>query len=127
ELRHVEIGIGDDRIVRCETLSFLDVVQPVGVAVDRIDREPDDLDATLVELGLDPGHVAKLGRADRREILRVGKQDRPGIADPVVEPDLAFGRLSVEIGGRIIDRQSHYTPPSRARSWDFAAIYRALR
>ena len=58
---------------------------PVG-----IDREPDDLHAALVELGLDPGHVAELGRADRREVLRVREQHRPGVADPVVEADRAL-------------------------------------
>ena len=40
-----------------------------------------------VELGLDLGHVAELGRADRREVLRVREQHGPRVADPVVEAD----------------------------------------
>ena len=59
------------------------------MAVDRIDRQTDDLDAALVELRLDLGHVAEFGGAYRREVLRVGEQYGPGIADPVVEANLS--------------------------------------
>ena len=68
--------------------------------LDRVDRETDDLDATLVELRLDLGHVAELGRADRREVLRVREQHAPGIADPVVKLDFSFGGLGLEIRGQ---------------------------
>jgi hypothetical protein len=67
----------------------------------------DDLDAALVELGLDLGHVAELGGADRREVLGVREQHRPFVADPIVKADLAFGRLGREIRDRIVDRERH--------------------
>ena len=54
---------------------------------------------------LQPGHVAEFGRADRREILRVREQDRPAVADPVVEVDRPLGRLGREIRRLVIDAQ----------------------
>ena len=113
ELRHVEIDVADHRIVRREALRLLDVGGPAGVAVDRIDRQADDLDAALVELRLDLGHVAELGGADRREILGVREQHRPLVADPVVEFDLAFGGLRLEIRRGVVDRQCHGKPPDK--------------
>src|SRR5215467_12572746 len=73
----------------------------------RVDRQTDNLDAPLVELRLDPGHVAKLGRAHWREVLGVREQDGPGIADPVVEANFAIGRLRLEIRRRIIEGECH--------------------
>ena len=37
----------------------------------RVDAQADELDVALGELGLDLGHVAELGGADRGEILGV--------------------------------------------------------
>ena len=42
-----------------------------------------------------------------REILRVREQHRPGVADPVMEADFAFGGLGFEIGSGIADLQRH--------------------
>src|SRR5262249_27767375 len=64
---------------------------------------------------LDLRHIAELGRTDRREVLGMREQHGPGIADPVMKLDLAFGGLSLEIRGRVIDCECHYTPPSRGR------------
>ena len=75
------------------------------VVVGRVDREADDLDAAPVELGLDLRHVAELGRADRREVLRVREQHRPRVADPLVEPDRAFGGLRLEVRRGIPNRE----------------------
>src|SRR5208282_5552072 len=72
----------------------------------------DDLHAALVEFGLDLGHVAELCGADWREVLRVGKQHRPPVANPIVETDLALSGLRFEIRGCIIERKSHRIPPS---------------
>ena len=65
----------------------------------------DDLDVALVELGLELGHVAELGGADRGEVLGVGEQDAPGIAEPLVEPDLALRGVRLEIGRGIADTE----------------------
>src|SRR5881397_2446280 len=58
------IGVADHRVVRREPLRFLDVVRPARVIFDWIDAQADDLGAPLVELRLELGHVAELGRAD---------------------------------------------------------------
>src|SRR5262249_42160590 len=54
----------------------------------------------------------KFGGAYRREILRVGEQHGPGIADPVVEANFSLGGLRLEIRRDVIDGESHHTPPS---------------
>ena len=57
----------------------------------------------FVELGLELGHVAELGRADRGEVLGVREQHRPGVADPVVELDRALGGVGLEVGCGVVD------------------------
>jgi hypothetical protein len=42
--------------------------------IDGIDRKSDDLDMALAKLRLELGHVADLGSAYRREILRMREQ-----------------------------------------------------
>src|SRR5262249_17486931 len=71
KLRHLEVGVGDYRVIGGEALRLLDVVGPAVMAGKRVDGQSDDLDAALVELGLDLGHIAELGGAHWREILRV--------------------------------------------------------
>ena len=80
---------------------------PLLVAVDRVDREADDLHVALVELGLDLGDVAELGRADRREVLRMAEQHTPGVAEPLVEVDLALRRVGGEVGGDVAEANGH--------------------
>src|SRR3954447_12188869 len=107
ELRHVEVDVGDHRIVRREALRLLDVARPARMLVDRVDRQAYDLDAALVELRLDLGHVAELGGADGGEILWMREQHSPFVADPIVKTDLAFGGFRFEIRRSIVDRESH--------------------
>ena len=90
ELGDGEVRVADHRKVRRDALRLLDVVGPLLMEVDRIDTEADDLDAALVELRLDPRHIAELGGADRSEVLGVREQHAPGIAEPFMEPDVAF-------------------------------------
>jgi hypothetical protein len=68
------------------------------VVVERVDGEPDDLHVAAVEVRLDLRHVAELGGADRREVARVREQDRPRVADPVVEADPDLGGLASKSG-----------------------------
>ena len=113
ELRHRQVGVADDRVVHGVPLGLLNVLGPGLVIGHRIDAEPDDLGVALVELGLEPGHVAELGRAHGREVLRMGEEDRPLVADPLVETDLSFRGLSGEVGGFVSDAYGHVRPPSR--------------
>jgi hypothetical protein len=52
-----------------------------------IDADSQEFTVALVELVLETGYGAELGGTDRREILRMRKQDRPSVADPLVEVD----------------------------------------
>ena len=62
----------------------------------------------LSNSGLSVGHVAELGRADRGEVLGVGEEHGPRVADPVVELDRAFGGLGLEVRGGVAKLQSHF-------------------
>ena len=97
QLRDVEVGVADHRVVGRVPLRLLDVIGPLRMVADRIDREPDDLDVSAVELGLDLGHITELGRADRGEVFRVGEQHRPRAVDPVVEVDSPLRGFSLEV------------------------------
>src|SRR5256885_5218094 len=57
-----------------------DLLGPGGMAVGGIHRKTDDLHMPFVELGFQFGHVAELGRADRREVLRMREKDEIGRA-----------------------------------------------
>src|SRR5438067_7105594 len=67
------------------------------VTLDRVDGQSDDLHAAAVKLGLDLRHVTELGRADRREVLRVREQHRPRVTNPLVEVDRSLGGLCLEV------------------------------
>ena len=59
------------------------------------------LHAALVKFMLQLRHGAKLRGADRREILGVGNENRPGTLNIVVELDLAFRGFGLKIGSDI--------------------------
>ncbi len=107
ELGHLEVRIADHRVVGCGALRLLDVGGPALVIVDRVDADPEDLDAALVELRLHPRHRSKLSRADRREVLGMGEQNRPAAPDPVVKLDMAFCGIGLEVRCRVAKSQGH--------------------
>ena len=67
----LEVGVADDRVVRGLALRLGDVLRPALVIARRVHRQADDLHVALVELGLEPRHVAQLGRAHGGEVLRM--------------------------------------------------------
>jgi PAS domain S-box-containing protein len=105
KLGHGELGIADHRVARCVPLGLLDVFGPALVRVDRVDAQADQFAVSLRELGLDLRHVAQFGGAHRREVFRVREQDRPTVADPLVEVDRPLRGRGGEVGGRIVDSQ----------------------
>lgn len=78
---------------------LLDVVDPALVGVDGVGRQADELDAALGELGLQLGKGAQLGGADGSEVLGVGEEDDPVVADELVEVNGALGGVGLEVGG----------------------------
>jgi hypothetical protein len=79
------------------------------VVFDRVDTQPNDLGVAAVKLRLEFRHIAKFRGADRREVLGMRKQDRPGVPDPFMKTDAAFGGVSFEIGGGVAKLQGHWT------------------
>ena len=108
ELGDGEVRVADHRKVRRHALRLPDVVRPFLVEIDRIDAEANDLHAALVEFGLDLCHVAELGGADRGEVLGVRENHPPGIAEPVVKPDAAFGSIGLKVRGDIAELECHH-------------------
>ena len=82
------------------TLGLFDVPGPLAVVGHGVDAQADDLAVALVEFGLQAGHVAQFRGAHRSKILRVRKQDRPPVADPLVKVDRSLRGFGREIGGR---------------------------
>jgi len=73
------------------------------VVLDGIDREADDLGSALGELAFEAGHGAEFGGADGGEVLGVGEEDGPVVADPLVELDGAVGGVGRKVGGFVVD------------------------
>jgi hypothetical protein len=91
-------------------LGLLDVGEPAGMTFGRIHAQSDELGVTLCELGLDLGHVAEFRGADGREVLWMGEQDPPSVADPLMEIDRSLRGLSGEIGRDVVDAKGHGNP-----------------
>jgi hypothetical protein len=97
QLGHLELRVTDQRVVDLVAGGVFDVFAPALVVADRIDAQPEDLGVALVELLLQPGHVAQLGRAHRREVLRMRKQNGPAVTDPFVKTNRALRRFGREV------------------------------
>lgn len=67
------------------------------MAVDRVGRETDQLDATLGKFWLQFRKGSQLGCADGRIVLRVGEQNDPLGSDEFVEIDGAVGGVGLKI------------------------------
>ena len=131
EVGDLLVGVADQREVDLRALGLLDVVRPLVVVLGRVDREADHLDVALVPLGLQLGDVAELGRADRREVLGMGEQDAPAVAEPLVEVDAAFGGVSGEVGGLVTESDGHVREPPKvldvAGGWRLFVVSRVCR
>lgn len=75
------------------------VLDPAIVGLDSVGRETNQLDAALGELGLELGKGAELGGADGGVVLGMREEDDPGVADELVEVNVSFGCLGLEVGG----------------------------
>ena len=81
-----------------------------------VDADADDLAVACCEFIGQRGNGAQLGGADRGEVLRMRKEQRPAVADPIVEADLARGGVGSEIGSGVIETQCHGHTPCDAAS-----------
>ena len=94
---HSTVGIRDDREIDSGTLSFVYVLYPTVVVINRVHTYSDGFYAALVEFRLKFGGIAKLGGANRCVVRRMGKEYRPVVANPLVEVDIAFSRFRLEV------------------------------
>ena len=99
----VEVGdlallVGNDGEVDARARHLVNVLDPALVAVERVGRQADDLDAALGKLGLDLGHGPELRRAHGRVVLRVREEHDPAVADELVEIDGSLRGLGLEVG-----------------------------
>src|SRR3546814_9467209 len=70
-----------------------------------------DWSSDVCSSDLDSRQIAKLGRADRREVLEVREEHAPAVADPVMKADFALGGLRREIRRRAADGKCHAATP----------------
>lgn len=100
----VEVGdlsllVGNDGEVEGVAADLLDVGSPALMRVDGVGAQAQQLDAALLELGLETGHLAQLSGADRGVVLGVGEEDDPVVTDILVQIDWSLGRIGLEVGG----------------------------
>jgi len=69
-LRDLRVQVGDQRVGNLDVEDLLQVLAPGQVAVDRVDRESDELRIAARELLVAARELAELGRADGREVGR---------------------------------------------------------
>ena len=91
--------ISNDGEVQADVVDLVDIIDPTLVGLETVGGESNDLDVALSELVLETGNLAELGGADGGEVSRVGEEDNPGVADKVVELDVALGSLGLEVRG----------------------------
>ena len=101
EIANCALGISNHGEVYRTALSFADILLPLYVRLDRIDRETDDLDIAFLEFRLDLGDVAELSGANRGEVLRVREEHTPAVSKPLVEVNRAQSGLGGEIGSNV--------------------------
>ena len=99
EVGNLALLVGQDGEFDERARHLVNVLDPALVAAQRVGRQANQLDAALVELGLEACHLAELGGAHGRVVLGVGEQDDPVVADELVEVDGALGGLGLEVGG----------------------------
>src|SRR5262249_61733658 len=102
ELGDFQISVADQWIIRGKADDIFNVVGPFLVIGNRVDRQADNLDAASVEFRFESRHRAEFGGADRRKIIRIRKQELPITSDTVMESNLAFRSLDVDISSGII-------------------------
>ena len=77
------------------------------MVLDGVHRQADQLDAALVELGLQVGRLAELGGADGGEVLGMAEQHGPARTEPVVKTDPAVRGVLFEVGGGLAQLNAH--------------------
>lgn len=99
EVRNLPLLVRNNGELDAPARNLVNVLDPPVVAIDRVGRKPNHLDAPLGELGLQLGKGAELGGAHGGVVLRVREEDDPLVADELVEVDGAGRGVGLEVGG----------------------------
>ena len=97
--------IGKSAVDACD---FLDVAFPLLMVLDAIYGHADHFGAALCPFIGELRNGAEFGGADRREILGMRKQDRPFIADPVMQGKCTLVGLDGEVRDLVVDTERHW-------------------
>jgi hypothetical protein len=97
KLGHFAILIGNDREIYRAALSFVDVADPLGMRFHRVHAQGDGFHITLGKFAFQLGGQAQLGGAHRREVRRMGKQNAPAVAKPLMKADGALTGFLFEV------------------------------
>lgn len=120
--------VADDGEADVRAGDLLDVADPALVALGRVGRESNQLDAALCELGLETSHLAELCGAHRGEILGVGEEDNPLVANELMEVNGALGGLGLEVGGNAAKTETGSDRDMSANPCSFKGlVHRASR
>lgn len=106
QVRHLPLLVADDGEGKLRAGDLVDVPDPAAVRLDRVGRQPDQLDVALRELRLQLGEGAQLRRAHGRVVFRVREEHDPRVADEFVEVDGAGGCFGLEVGRRAAEAES---------------------
>ena len=101
--------VADDRKLDLDLVLAVghDVLEPLLVALDGIDRQRGDEASHLGELVVLQGESADLGRADGGEVRWMAEEDGPLALLPLVEGvELALGRVHGEVGDDVTEAQA---------------------
>jgi hypothetical protein len=111
EFGDFEVWVSDHRIIHFVTLRFLDVRGPLSVTSHGVYAQPDNLAVSFCKFGLQTSHISEFRRADGCEIFWMRKQNRPPIADPLMEIDCALSCFGREVRRLVIYAQGHGSSP----------------
>jgi hypothetical protein len=109
EVSDFALLVGNDGEGNFAAGNLVDILDPTLMAAEGVGRQANQLDTTLGELGLELGEGTELGGANGGEILRVGEEDYPFVANKLVEIDRASGGLGLEVGGNAAEAETRTT------------------
>ena len=106
EVRDCVIRISQHRKIDVGVLRLVDVIEPLGMRVERVDADGQDLDVAARELILEFGGRAQLGSANWREVFRMREQQAPtGAARPQL--NASFAMLSFISNQELVRQMVH--------------------
>ena len=111
ELGDLEVAVAHHGIVNLISAHLLDIGEPIAIILTAVDRQAENLGVALGKFLAEPGHVTKLGRANRSESLGMRKEDCPAVTHPIMEVNAALCGLSDEVGGCRANRKGHVDTP----------------